>query len=90
MKYGTWPTWPTFFRWFGGPRRLDRTLRKGKTVRVEPSSPDEMMRTGEVGQLRQLHPYAKAYEIRNLANFANFFFDVLVGGPKRLRVVVGE
>ena len=31
MKYGTWstlPTWPIFFRLFGGPRRLDATLRQ--------------------------------------------------------------
>ena len=30
MKIGTWPTWPTFFGCFGGPRRLVRTLLKQK------------------------------------------------------------
>ncbi len=33
----------------------------------------------EVGQVGQLQTCDKAYEIRNLVNFANFYFDDLVG-----------
>ena len=63
-KQGTWSTWPTFLRSFGGPRRLGATPRA---------------RQNEVGQAGQLQTPQKRYETGNLVNFPNFFCDRLVG-----------
>ena len=43
------------------------------TVTMEPCPIDDKARTGEVGQIGQIHTCKKAYEIRKLANLANFF-----------------
>ena len=48
---------------FGGPRRLDATLRKQKTARVEPRP--------EVGRLRRVRRPLAQREVK-LVNLANF------------------
>ena len=85
IKIGTWPTLPsqpTLFEDLVGLRRLVRTLRNQKTGRVEPRPPDDMMRTGEVGQLPTCEKPIKIGTWPTLPSQSTFFEDLV--GLRRL------
>ena len=83
MKYGSWSTLPTcstLFRGFqkrspsvGGLCGVRRPAHNSEVGLEDSTASYDEVDHVEVGQVGQLQTCDKAYEIRNLVNFANFF-----------------
>ena len=73
MKYGTWPSWSTFFDAFVGLEVSTPPYENRRRVEWNLALPMKRAGRAKLANFANFKTATRVYEIRNLANFANFF-----------------